>query len=130
MRWQSKDSEGRKSNMKRTIKTIGTIVTIIATIISMWLFNGIHVSAAEPESIVDMNAVTDFKTTEYGLYLYFNDGTGYYWEYEDTVIETISNAYVQYDDSYIDMNSFVDFTATEYRLYLYFDDGNGYYWER
>ena len=116
--------------MKRTIKTIGTIVTIIATIISVFLFNGIHVSAAEPESLIDMNTVIDFSATENGLYLYFNDGTGYYWEHEDMVIETISNGYVQYDDSYIDMDSVVDFTATEYGLYLYFDDGNGYYWER
>lgn len=116
--------------MKKTIKTIGTILTIATTTISVFLFNGIHVSAAEPESIVDMNAVTDFEATENGLYLYFNDGTGYYWEKENTDIETITKEYIMLDDNFVDMDTAVDFTATEYGLYLYFDDGNGYYWER
>lgn len=130
MRWQSKDSERRKNDMKKTIKTIGTIVTITATIISICLFNGVQVEAAEPESIVEVETVTDFEVTENGLQLYFHDGNGYYWKYDDTVIETISNAYVQYDNNLVDMNTVIDFTATEYGLYLYFDDGNGYYWER
>lgn len=116
--------------MKRTINTIEIIVIITAIIICMWLFNGIRVSAAEPESIVNMETVTNFEATENGLYLYFNDGTGYYWEYEDTVIDMISNGYVQYDDNYIDMNTVVDFTTTEYGLMLYTYDGNGYFWER
>ena len=29
---------------------------------------------------VDMRQVTDFTATEYGLQLYYNDGSGYYWE--------------------------------------------------
>ena len=32
------------------------------------------------DSIVNMDAVVDFSATEYGLQLYFADGTGYYWE--------------------------------------------------
>ena len=32
------------------------------------------------DSIVDMNTVIDFTATEYGLQLYFEDGSGYYWE--------------------------------------------------
>ena len=32
------------------------------------------------DSIVDMDAVIDFMATEYGLQLYFDDGTGYYLE--------------------------------------------------
>ena len=32
------------------------------------------------EHIVDMQEVTDFESSENGLYIYFEDGTGYYWE--------------------------------------------------
>lgn len=32
------------------------------------------------ETIVDMDKVVDFEATETGLQLYFEDGTGYYWE--------------------------------------------------
>ncbi len=32
------------------------------------------------DNIVDMNTVVDFSATEYGLQLYFEDGTGYYLE--------------------------------------------------
>ena len=32
------------------------------------------------DSIVDMDAVVDFSATEYGLQLYFEDGSGYFWE--------------------------------------------------
>lgn len=32
------------------------------------------------DDIVDMNIVVDFSATEYGLQLYFEDGTGYFLE--------------------------------------------------
>lgn len=32
------------------------------------------------DNIVDMDAVIDFSATEYGLQLYFEDGSGYFWE--------------------------------------------------
>lgn len=32
------------------------------------------------DNIVDMGAVIDFSTTEYGLQLYFEDGSGYFLE--------------------------------------------------
>lgn len=32
------------------------------------------------DNFVDMRTVVDFSATEYGLQLYFEDGTGYYWE--------------------------------------------------
>lgn len=32
------------------------------------------------DSIVDMNTIVDFLATEYGLQLYFEDGSGYFWE--------------------------------------------------
>ncbi len=33
-----------------------------------------------PNNYINMENVIDFDTTDYGLQLYFNDGTGYYWE--------------------------------------------------
>ena len=32
------------------------------------------------DDIVDMNTIVDFTATEYGLQLYFKDGSGYFWE--------------------------------------------------
>lgn len=32
------------------------------------------------DNIVDMNTIVDFSATEYGLQLYFEDGSGYFWE--------------------------------------------------
>ncbi len=32
------------------------------------------------DDIVDMNTIVDFSATEYGLQLYFEDGSGYFWE--------------------------------------------------
>ena len=32
------------------------------------------------DNIVDMNTVVDFSATEYGLQLYFEDRSGYFWE--------------------------------------------------
>lgn len=112
--------------MKRVIKEI--ILTI--AIISVFLFNGIQAYAAEPESIVNMNQLSGFKTTENGLYLYFNDGTGYYWEMENANAKSTTNAYIPLDDNLVDMDTIVDFETTEYGLYLYFSDGSGYFWER
>lgn len=32
------------------------------------------------DDIVDMNTIVDFSATEYALQLYFEDGSGYFWE--------------------------------------------------
>ena len=32
------------------------------------------------DDIVDMNTIVDFTATENGLQLYFEDGSGYFWE--------------------------------------------------
>ena len=116
--------------MKRIIKTIGTILTIATTTISVFLFNGIQAKAAEPESIVNMNAVTDFEATENGLQLYFHDDSGCYWEMENANAKSTTNAYIPLDYNLVDMDTVIDFKATEYGLYLYFSDGSGYFWER
>lgn len=87
------------------------------------------------EHLVDMRTVVDFVAGDYGLQLYFNDGTGYYWEKDidvsiDAIMETESDAYIPLDDNLVDMNTIVDFTASEYGLQLYFADGSGYLLER
>lgn len=121
--------------IKATIKTIKTIITIGFIVLCICLLDSMQVKAAEPvkeiESLIDMNQISDFVVNGESLQLYFNDGTGYYWELETgATIDTISSEYTQYDDSYIDMNTVVGFNDTEYGLMLYFSDGTGYYWER
>ena len=127
--------------MKRTIKTtIKTIVTVGFIMICACLFGNTKVSAAEPtqelESIVDMTQIIDFVVNDGSLQLYFNDGTGYYWEKEiDSMSEVtlngfVLNGFVQSDDNYIDMDTVIDFDITECGLQLYFNDGSGYYLER
>lgn len=120
-------------------KMIRTIVTVGIIMIFSCLFDGMKVSAAEPspqhESLIDMTQITDFVANDGCLMLYFNDGTGYYWEKDidvsmDAVAETESDAYMPLDDSIVDMDAVVDFTASEYGLQLYFADGSGYFLER
>lgn len=129
--------------MKRTIKTtitvtIRNITTLAFIMICACLFGSIHVNAAEPtpdtksESIIDMTRITDFVVNDESLQLYFNDGTGYYWESNfDPDNGIMSDGYAQYyDDNYVDMDIVIGFDVTEYGLMLYFYDGNGYYLER
>lgn len=129
--------------MKRAIKTtitviVKTITTIAFIMICVYLFGNIKVNAAEPtpelisESIIDMTQVTDFIVNGDRLQLYFNNGTGYYWENDiDSDSGIISNGYMQcYDDNYVDMNTVISYVATEYGLMLYLSDGSGYYLER
>ena len=121
--------------MKRIIKTtIRTIATLACIMICACLFETIKVNAADPapESILDMTQITDFVAYQSNLQLYFNDGTGYYWESDiDSDNEIISIEYAQYyDDNYIDMDTVTYFDIAEYGLMLYLNDGSGYYWER
>ncbi len=129
--------------MKRAIKTtitvtVKTIATVAFIMICAYLFGSIKVNAAEPtpelisESIIDMTQITDFVVNGDRLQLYFNDGTGYYWESDiDSYSGIISDGYMQcYDDNYVDMNTVISFDITVYGLMLYLSDGSGYYWER
>ena len=130
-------------NMKRAIKTtitvtVKTIATIVFIMICAYLFGSIKVNAAEltpetkSESIIDMTQVTDFVVNDGSLQLYFNDGTGYYWESDiDSDSGIMPYGYMQcYDDNYVNVNTVTRFDATEYGLMLYLNDGNGYYFER
>ena len=122
--------------MKKMIKTIVTVGIIM---ICAFLFGSMKASAAEPsqqhESLIDMAQVTDFVANDGCLMLYFNDGTGYYWEKDndvsiDAVLETGSDTHIPLDNNFVDMDAVVDFTASEYGLQLYFADGSGYFLER
>ncbi len=85
--------------MKRTFRTIGIIATMGIMIVSAYLLGTtqaetiIEVQTVTEtkevipdgyiplnDDIVDMDAVVDFSATEYGLQLYFEDGSGYFWE--------------------------------------------------
>lgn len=90
--------------MKRTIKTIGIIATMgVMLVLAYWLGTTqaetitevqtvaetrevipdgyIDINSAEfQDNFVDMRTIIDFSATEYSLQLYFEDGTGYYWE--------------------------------------------------
>lgn len=58
--------------MKRSIVVI--FIGIVLMCISILL------GTIQNDSVVDMDKVVGFSATEYGLQLYFDDGTGYYIE--------------------------------------------------
>lgn len=85
--------------MKRTIKTIGIIATMGVMLVGAYLIGTTQAETITEiqtvtetrkvipdgyiplnDSIVDMNTIVDFSATEYGLQLYFEDGSGYFWE--------------------------------------------------
>ena len=85
--------------MKRTIKTIGIIATMGVMLVCAYLLGTTQAETITEiqtvtetregipdgyipldDNIVDMNAVVDFSATKYGLQLYFEDGSGYFWE--------------------------------------------------
>lgn len=86
--------------MKKTLKSIGIIVTIgIMMILSYWL------GTTQAETITEIRTVTETR-------------------------EVIPDGYIPLNDNLVDMDAVVDFSATEYGLQLYFEDGTGYYLER
>ena len=85
--------------MKITMRTIGIIAGIGIMLIGAYLFGTIHSKTITEvqtvtetrevisdryipldDCIVDMDTVIDYVITEDGLQLYFNDGTGYWFE--------------------------------------------------
>lgn len=85
--------------MKRTIKTIGIIATMGVMLVCAYLFGTTHAETITEvqtvtetrevipdgyiplnDDIMDMNTIVDFTASEYGLQLYFEDGSGYFWE--------------------------------------------------
>lgn len=85
--------------MKRTIKTISIIATMGVMLVCAYLLGTTQAETITEvqtvtetrevipggyiplhDDIVDMDAVIDFSATEYGLQLYFEDGSGYFLE--------------------------------------------------
>ena len=85
--------------MKKSVRIIGTIATMGIMLVCAYLLGATQAETITEiqtvteirevvpdgyipldDSIVDMNTVVDFSATEYGLQLYFADGTGYYLE--------------------------------------------------
>ena len=85
--------------MKKTFKAIGIIATMGVMLVLAYLLGTTQAETIKEvptvteirevvpdgyilldDSIVDMNTVVDFSATEYGLQLYFEDGSGYFWE--------------------------------------------------
>jgi hypothetical protein len=85
--------------MKKTFKAIGIIATMVVMLVCAYLLGTTQAETITEvqtvtetkevipdgyiplhDSIVDMDAVIDFSATEYGLQLYFEDGSGYFWE--------------------------------------------------
>ena len=83
--------------MKKSIKTIGIIATMGIMLVCAYLLGTTQAETITEvqtvtetkevipdgyvplhDSLVDMDAVVDFTATEYGLQLYFEDGTGYW----------------------------------------------------
>ena len=90
--------------MKKSIRTIGTIATMGIMVVCAYRLGTTQAETKteikEVEKVVevvpdgyidtttedfyinyvDMRKVTDFTATEYGLQIYLDDGSGYYWE--------------------------------------------------
>ena len=85
--------------MKKTFKAIGIITVMGIMLVLAYLLGTTQAETTKEvptvteirevvpdgyillhDDIVDMNTVIDFSATEYGLQLYFEDGTGYYLE--------------------------------------------------
>lgn len=130
--------------MKRIIKTISTIAAVGIILMCVCLFDCVQAKAAEigEQTVINMDTVIDYVVNDDSLQIYFNDGTGYYWEKEINVSnQFIADKCILYDNdifldnivlpdsNFVDMNMVIDFVATEYGLQIYFIDGSGYWWE-
>ena len=60
--------------MKKLIKTIGTIAAVGILTIGSYLLG-----TTQAEPITKIHTVTEFEAND-GLQLYYEDGSGYYWE--------------------------------------------------
>ncbi len=85
--------------MKKTFKAIGIVATMGIMLVSAYMLGTTQAETITEiqtvtetrevvpdgyipfnDDIVDMNTIVDFTATEYGLQLYFEDGTGYFLE--------------------------------------------------
>lgn len=130
--------------MERIIKAVSTIAAVGIILMCVCLLDSVQAKAAEIEgqTVIDIDTVIDYVANDDSLQIYFNDGTGYYWEKEvNASSEFIADECMLYDNdifldnivlpdsNFVDMNMIVDFVTTEYGLQIYFIDGSGYWWE-
>lgn len=85
--------------MKKLVKTIATMAIMVIMMMLSYLLGTTQAESITEvqtvteikevvpdgyiplnDDIVNMDSVIDFSATEYGLQLYFEDGTGYFWE--------------------------------------------------
>lgn len=59
-------------------KSIYVIITICACIVTTFMAR--EIIKYHHQNYINMNTVVDFTATETGLYLYIEDGSGYYFE--------------------------------------------------
>lgn len=124
--------------MKEVVKTINTVAVILFILICTCLVNGTQVKAAEPtpETVINMAQVIDYVANDDSLYLFFDDGTGYY--LENTIDKEEITITAEYTEpilresynNYIDMCQVVGFIVNDGNLLIYLNDGTNYYWER
>lgn len=124
--------------MKEIVKTIKTVAVILFISICTCLVNGTQVKAAEltPETVINMAQVIDYVANDDSLYLFFDDGTGYY--LENTIDKEEITITAEYTEpilresynNYIDMCQVVGFIVNDGNLLIYLNDGTNYYWER
>lgn len=62
--------------MKKKVLIVLTMITMITISITSFICG----TKTNTNDNINMNTIVDFETTEYGLMLYTNDGSGYYWE--------------------------------------------------
>ena len=91
--------------MKRTVKTLGTIVAMGTMVVGAYLLG-----TTQATTVTASQVTTEIKEIV-----------------PDGYINTASDDFF---NNYVDMREVVDFTATDDCLQLYLADGSGYYWER
>lgn len=138
--------------MKRTLKAIGTIGTLIILLLTAYLLG-----TTKAETITEVQTVEKIVEIVPNGYIklsdciplddiacyYLNDGyicfelTDVGNQLDDTnnksytdIIKGLEDKTEEFYNNYIDMRQVTDFETSENGLYLYLDDGSGYYWER
>ena len=75
--------------MERMIKLLGMVAIMGVMLFAGFTLGRYSASASAyvdtgseefQNNFVDMRKVTDYSSTDTGLYIYLEDGTGYYWE--------------------------------------------------
>lgn len=91
--------------MKRTIKTIGIVVTVGIIALGSYLLG-----TTQAKTVTEIKTVTEVKEVEV---------------VPDGYIDTNSDEFL---DNYVDMRKVMYWEAND-GLQLYYEDGSGYYWE-